>query len=71
MKGPLSAYMDRAGIRSNRELAELTGIKESTLDRIVRHPQNARGFQITVLCTACGITWEEYGQIITKGEKRP
>lgn len=65
----LKPYMARAGIRSNRELAELTGIAERTLDRLVRYPRNARGYQIQAIGQACGMTWEEIGQILSERGK--
>lgn len=64
-KSQLQPYMARAGIRSNRELAELTGIAERTLDRLVIYPRNARGYQIQAIGQACGMTWEEIGQLLT------
>lgn len=61
----LTTYMIRAGIRSNRELSRLTGINHGTVDNIVRHPTNARGFQIREIVRVCGLTDEEAITVFT------
>ena len=65
----LTTYMHRAGIRSNRELSELTGIPFRTCDRIVKNPRQARGYQLDGIAEACGMTWEEIGALLQKGGK--
>lgn len=65
-KPTLTTYMTRAGIRSNRELAKLTGIACRTLDRIVEDPRRARGYQLDDIGEACGMTAEEVGSLILK-----
>lgn len=60
----LTQYMDRAGIRSNRELARLTGIPAKTVDRIVEDPNRARVHQIGAVVKVCGMSWDELGQIL-------
>lgn len=62
----LTAYMTRAGIKSNRELASLTGIKHATLDLIVRNPTRARGYQIREIVRACGMSDREVVDIFTE-----
>lgn len=63
---PLTTYMARAGIRSNRELSRLTGINHGTIDNIVHHPTNARGFQIREIARVCGLTDEEAITVFTR-----
>lgn len=65
----LKTYMTRAGIRSNRELAALTGIKHATLDGIIKHPTTARGYQIRDIATACGLTDAETINVFTERRK--
>ena len=60
----LTTYMTRAGIRSNRELAKLTGIACRTLDRIVEDPRRARGYQLDTIGEACGMNDAEIGSIV-------
>ena len=55
----LTDYMQRAGVRSQRELSRLTGIKHATLDGIVRHPANARGYQLVSIMQALGLSQDE------------
>ena len=55
----LDAYLQRAGIRSRRELSERTGIAHSTLDAIAKHPARARGYQLRVIADACGMSGNE------------
>lgn len=55
----LETYRHRSGL-SVRELSEMTGIPTATLNRIIRYPRNARGFQIAAICEALGMSWEEY-----------
>jgi hypothetical protein len=62
----ITYYMRRAGIRSNRELAGITGINRATVDRIVKHPGNARGYQIEAIQTACGMTEGETSIVFIK-----
>lgn len=62
----ITYYMRRAGIRSNRELAGITGINRATVDRIVKHPTNARGYQIEAIQTACGMTEGETSIVFIK-----
>ena len=57
----LTTYMRRAGFRSRRELAAMTGIPPSTLDDIFRHPQTVRGYLLKEIASACGMTAEEVG----------
>ena len=63
----LTTYMTRAGIRSNRELAKLTGIACRTLDRIVEDPRRARGYQLDTIGETCGMTAEEIGKLVMRG----
>ena len=63
----LSVFRDRAGIRSNRELSEMTGIKPRTMDRIMDNPRQARGHQLAVIMDVCGMSAEELCQIIKGG----
>ena len=67
MNQQLTSIMHRAGIRSNRELSELTGIKHATLDNIVRNPTRARGYQIREIVKACGMSDKETVEVFTKG----
>lgn len=62
----LTSYMQRAGIRSNRELSSLTGIKHATLDLIVKHPARARGYQIAIIADVCGMSDEELAGVIRR-----
>ena len=55
----LENYRHRSGL-SIRELSEMTGIPTATLNRIIKYPRNARGFQIAAICEALGMSWEEY-----------
>lgn len=64
---PLTIYLHRAGITSVRDLAELTGISKSSVDRIIKNPRIARGYQLDSIAQACGMTAEEVGQIIREG----
>ena len=61
---PLTIYLHRAGIGSVRELAELTGISKSSIDRIIRHPEIARGYQMESIARACGMSAEQVGNVI-------
>lgn len=61
---PLTTYMMRAGIKSNRELSKLTGIACRTLDRIIEDPRRARGYQLDSIGEVCGMNDEEIGSII-------
>ena len=63
MTATLSTYMIRAGIRSNRELSALTGIKHATIDNIVKSPTRARGYQIS------GMSAGETMTVFTEGGK--
>lgn len=63
----LRDYMRRAGIKSRRELSELTGIPSRTLDRIFNYPRQARGFQIDAIGTALGLSDTETRDLIRKG----
>lgn len=67
---PLTIYLHRAGIGSVRELAELTGISKSSIDRIIRHPEIARAYQIKSIAHASGMTAEEVGKLILRKEER-
>ena len=62
----LRDYMRRAGIKSRRELSELTGIPTRTLDRIFDYPRQARGFQIDAIGTVLGLTDTETRDLIRK-----
>jgi DNA-binding MurR/RpiR family transcriptional regulator len=64
---PLKTYMTRAGIRSLRELASLTGIKHATVDNIAKHPTTARGYQIREIAGACGMSAAEVVEVFTRG----
>ena len=61
----LKTYMQRAGIRSRRELSRLTGIAHSTLDEIFAHPASARGYQIRGILEACGMSDKEVIEVFT------
>lgn len=61
----LTKYMRRAGIRSNRELSNLTGIKHTSLDAIVKRPEIARGYQIRDIAAACGMSDNEVVTVFT------
>ena len=61
----LTAIMQRAGIRSRRELSRLTGIAHSTLDEIFAHPASARGYQIRGIVDACGMSDREAIEVFT------
>lgn len=63
----LTEYMQRAGVRSQRELSRLTGIKHATLDGIARHPASARGYQLAAIMQALGLSQDELIGLITKG----
>ena len=65
---PLTPYMERAGIRSTRELAELVGMKERTFNRLIDRPGEFRGYQIKSICKYCGITWDKFGEIVERGK---
>lgn len=67
-RGLIKSYMRRAGITSRRELSELTGIPSRTLDRIVEHPRQARGFQLDAIGVALGLTDTETRDLIREGE---
>lgn len=60
----LTTYMHRAGIRSNRELSRLTGIPPKTMDRIVKDPRIARGYQLDSIREVCGMSFEETGMLV-------
>ena len=62
----LTAIMQRAGIRSRRELSRLTGIAHSTLDEIFAHPASARGYQIRGIVEACGMSDTEAVTVFTE-----
>lgn len=62
----LTTCMERAGIRSRRELSRMTGIAHSTLDDIFAHPSLARGYQIRNIAEACGMSDEEAVTIFTE-----
>ena len=62
----LTNYMQRAGIKSNRELSSLTGIKHATLDLIVKNPTRARGYQIRAIAGACGMSDGETVEVFTR-----
>lgn len=66
----LKTYMIRAGIRSNRELSALTGIKHATIDNIVKSPTRARGYQIREIARACGMSAGETMTVFTEGGKK-
>ena len=66
-ESPLKTYMTRAGIKSNRELASLTGIKHATVDNIAKHPTTARGYQIREIVKACGMSDKETIEVFTRG----
>lgn len=66
-ESPLKTYMNRAGIKSNRELASLTGIKHATVDNIAKHPTTARGYQIREIAGACGMSAAEVVEVFTRG----
>lgn len=59
-------YMRRAGIKSRRELSELTGIPSRTLDRLFVNPRQAKGFQLDALAQAMGLTDTETVTLIRK-----
>jgi hypothetical protein len=59
-------YMQRAGIRSNRELSALTGIKHATLDQIVKYPARARGYQLAIIADVCGMSDSEMADVIRR-----
>lgn len=65
---PLTIYLHRAGIGSIRELSELTGISKSSIDRIIRHPEIARAYQIESIAHVSGMTAEEVGKLILRKE---
>ena len=65
----LDAYLQRAGLRSRRELSERTGIAHSTLDAIAKHPARARGYQLRDIAEACGITGTELLELIGRRER--
>lgn len=62
----LTTYMTRAGIRSNRELSRMTGIPAKTLDRIVKDPRLARGYQLDSIREVCGMSFEETGKLVER-----
>lgn len=64
----LTTYISRAGFRSVRELSRMTGIPSKTLDRIVKDPRRARGFQLAAIGDACGMSAEQIGQVIQRKE---
>lgn len=64
---PLTPYMERAGIRSARELSELIGVKERTFNRLIDSPGDLRAWQINKICEFCGISWAEFGSIVERG----
>lgn len=61
---PLTIYLHRAGISSIRELSELTGISKSSIDRIIRNPGIARGYQMESIARVCGMSAEQVGNVI-------
>ncbi len=63
----LTTYMQRAGIRSNRELSALTGIRHSMMDAIVNDPGRARLYQLRLIADACGMTADEIMGLIRSG----
>lgn len=64
----LTIYISRAGFRSVRELSRMTGIPSKTLDRIVKDPRRARGFQLAAIGEACGMSAEQVGKLILRKE---
>lgn len=66
----LTTYISRAGFRSVRELSRMTGIPSKTLDRIVKDPRRARGFQLAAIGEACGMSAEQVGRVILRKEER-
>lgn len=60
-------HMTRANIRSNRELSSLTGIPHSTLDKIVKDPTQAKGYQLRNIADVCGISYAELGELVMEG----
>lgn len=64
---PLTPYMERAGIRSARELSELIGVKERTFNRLIDSPGDLRAWQINKICEFCEISWAEFGAIVERG----
>lgn len=66
----LKFYMARAGIRSNRELSALTGIKHTSLDAIIKRPLIARGYQIRDIAAACGMSDREVVTVFTETDRR-
>lgn len=60
----LSTAMRRSGYRSHRELAEMTGIAPRTMDRIMRDPSIARGWQMREIADALGLSDEMTGKIV-------
>ena len=66
----LTIYLHRAGIGSIRELSELTGISKSSIDRIIRNPGIARGYQMESIARACGMSAEQVGRVILGKEER-
>ncbi len=67
---PLTTYTDRAGIRTIRELSELTGISRSSVERILKNPEIARGYQLIAIGDVCGMSAEELVAVIKRKEKR-
>lgn len=65
----LTTYMHRAGYRSARELSRMTGIPSKTLDRIIKDPGRARGFQLAAIGEACGMSAEQLGNLIQERGK--
>ena len=63
----LTDYMQRAGVRSRRELSKLTGIAHTTMDAIFDHPSSARGYQLAAIMQALGLTQDELIGLITRG----
>lgn len=66
----MTTYYTRAGIRSNRELAKMTGIPYRTMDRIVKYPPDARGYQIRNISQALGMTDAEVVTVFTGKEEK-
>lgn len=68
-RATMTTYMHRAGIKSVRELSELTGIPKRSLDRIMGYPRGARGFQLDKIGRYLNMTDAELRDAIREEKK--
>ena len=66
----LTTYTTRAGIKTIRELAELTGISKSSVERILKNPRIARGYQLIAIGEVCGMSAEEMVGVLKERRKK-